>query len=217
MSKRTELDEPDRREGVLHLRLSPLSRLDATEIIRDMSPAGQPPEGVVAFVLDRAEGVPLFIEELARSALEFGLPSEGSAPTARSAEGDIPNSLQSSLLARLDRSRTAKEIAQIAATIGREFDVGLLSEVSGLSKTAVLGELASLVRSGLIVPKEGAAGSDYWFKHALLQQAAQVTIFRESCQRLHARIGEAMEGRGPNAPSAYPGTHRAALRRRGFV
>ncbi len=205
VSKRTELEnEPNKREGVLHLRLSPLSPRDATEIICDMSPTGPPPEDVIAFVLDRAEGVPLFVEEFARNAFEFGLPSDGSAPAGRSAEGGIPNSLQSSLLARLDRLGSAKEIAQIAATIGREFDVELLSKVSSLSEVAVLDELANLVRSGLIVPKEGAAGSDYCFKHALLQQAAQGTILRERRQRLHARISEAMEARDPNASSTYP-------------
>jgi tetratricopeptide (TPR) repeat protein len=73
-----------------------------------------------------------------------------------------------------------------------------------MPKAVVQEELANLVRSGLIVPKEGARRSDYWFKHALLQQAAQGTILRERRHQLHARIGEAMEARDPNAPSAYP-------------
>lgn len=122
----------------------------------------------------------------------------------RSADGGIPSSLQSLLLARLDRLGPAKEIAQIAATIGREFDLELLREVSGLPEQAVRTELANLVRSGLIVPKAETKGSDFLFKHALLQQAAHGTILRERRQQLHALIAKTMEMRDPEASSAYP-------------
>jgi tetratricopeptide (TPR) repeat protein len=104
----------------------------------------------------------------------------------------------------LDRLGPAKEIAQIAATIGREFDFELLREASGLPESAVRAGLTNLVRSGLIVPKEGADDSAFSFKHALLQQAARRTILRERCQQLHALIGRTMEMRDPKASSAYP-------------
>jgi tetratricopeptide (TPR) repeat protein len=159
---------------------------------------------VIAFVLDRAEGVPLYIEELTRSALEVGLPLDPSAPKRRSKNGDIPSSLQSSLLARLDRLGPAKEVAQIAATIGREFDLELLRKACDLPEAAVRVGLTNLIRSGLIVPKEGTNYLVFSFKHALLQQAAQRTILRERSQQLHALIGRTMEMRDPNASSAYP-------------
>ena len=205
VSTRTETEtELTQSEGVLQLKLDPLKAEDATALIRDLSPAESPSEELVAFVLNRAEGVPLYIEELTRSALEIGLPADTSLPHRRSTDGDIPSSLQSSLLARLDRLGPAKEIAQIAATIGREFDLELLREASGLSESTVEAALRNLVRSGLILPKEGAKGANFLFKHALLQQAAQQTILRERRQQLHALIGTAMEKRDPEASSAYP-------------
>jgi class 3 adenylate cyclase/tetratricopeptide (TPR) repeat protein len=205
VSMRTERETPlSEREDLLQLKLNPLDPADARAFIREMSPANPPSEEVVSFVLDRAEGVPLYIEELTRSALEIGLPLASSSLTSRSTDGDIPSSLQSSLLARLDRLGPAREIAQIAATIGREFNLQLLREISGLPDSDVVAALTNLVRSGLIVPKEGTKGSDFLFKHALLQQAAQGTILRERSQQLHALIGEIMEVREPEAGSAYP-------------
>lgn len=197
----TALSEID---GLLELKLKPLKAEDATTLIRDMSPEYLPSKELVTFVLNRAEGVPLYIEELTRSALEIGLPADSSLPLGRSMDGDIPSSLQSSLLARLDRLGPAKEIAQIAATIGREFDLELLREASGLSESTVGVALTNLVRSGLIVPKEGGKGSNFLFKHALLQQAAQQTILHKRRQQLHALIGTTMEKRDPKASSAYP-------------
>lgn len=197
----TALSEID---GLLELKLKPLKAEDATALIRDMSPANSPSKELVTFVLNRAEGVPLYIEELTRSALEIGLPTDSSLPLSRSMDGDIPSSLQSSLLARLDRLGPAKEIAQIAATIGREFDLELLREASGLSELTVGVALTNLVRSGLIVPKEGGKGSNFLFKHVLLQQAAQQTILHGRRQQLHALIGTTMEKRDPKASSTYP-------------
>lgn len=203
-TRREAGSEQSESENVLQLKLSLLNSEDATALIRDMSPTGPPSKEVIAFVLERAGGVPLYIEELARSALEVGLPVEPSLPKRRLENGDIPISLQSSLLARLDRLGPAKEIAQIAATIGREFSLDLLQETSGLPESAVQAGLSNLVRSGLVVPKRGIKGSEFSFKHALLQQAAQQTILRERRQQLHDQIARTMEIRDPNASSAYP-------------
>ena len=205
VSMRTERETPlSEREDLLQLKLNPLDPADARAFIRDMCLANPPSEEVVAFVLDRAEGVPLYIEELTRSALEIGLPLAQSSLTSRSTDGGIPSSLQSSLLARLDRLGPAREIAQIAATIGREFNLHILREASGLPESDVGAALTNLVHSGLIVPKEGTRGSDFLFKHALLQQAAQGTILRDRSQQLHALIGKIMEMREPEVGSAYP-------------
>ena len=192
------------RRDLLHLKLKPLGPNDATAIIREMSSTNLPSKEVVAFVLDRAEGVPLYIEELARSALELGLIINSSIPRGEATDGGIPSSLQSSLLARLDRLGPAREVAQIAATIGRDFSLELLREVSGLPDTEVKASLTNLVDAGLILPNEGPSGSDYTFKHALLQQAAQRTILRERNQQLHVLIGRTMEARDPEASSKYP-------------
>src|SRR3546814_768435 len=110
----------------------------------------------------------------------------------------------SDLLARLDRLGTAREIAQIASTIGREFGFQLLQEVSGVPESEVRTALSDLVCAGLIVPKDAVDGSIYVFRHALLQKAAQRTLLRERSQQLHALIGQTMEKRNPKAAAAYP-------------
>src|SRR3546814_2362489 len=127
-----------------------------------------------------------------------------SSDLGQSGEDEIPSSLQSSLLARLDRLGTAREIAQIASTIGREFGFQLLQEVSGVPESEVRTALSDLVCAGLIVPKDAVDGSIYVFRHALLQQAAQRTLLRERSQQLHALIGQTMEKRNPKAAAAYP-------------
>lgn len=205
LSVRTEHDEAlGERSGLLHLRLKPLGTKDAAAIIRDIASAVAPSEEVVKFVLDRAEGVPLFLEELTRSALELGLPAHPLSAPSQAVEDEIPSSLQSSLLGRLDRLGPAREIAQVASTIGREFSLQLLQEVSGAPETAVRTALSDLVGAGLIIPKDMSDGSVYVFRHALLQQAAQRTLLRERRQQLHALIAETMEKRDPEAAAAYP-------------
>ena len=183
------------------LPLHPLKRSDAKALIRDLSPS-EPAKELVSFVLDRSEGVPLYIEELTRSALEIGLPADA-ALSAHTAGKSISSNLQSLLLARLDRLGPAKEIAQMAATIGRDFDVELLRGASGWPEGAVRRELSHLIESGLIVERSGA-GNDYAFTHSLLQQAAHQTMLRDRRERLHATIGALIEKRDPEARDKYP-------------
>jgi class 3 adenylate cyclase/tetratricopeptide (TPR) repeat protein len=192
------------REDLLQLELKALDPADAAELIQDMSPENTLSDEVVALVLHRAEGVPLYIEELTQSALEVGGGSAPASPDGRSTEIEIPTTLQSSLLARLDRLGPAREIAQVAATIGREFSVELLREVSGLLEPDIEVALTNLEQSRLIVPKGGAEGSEYFFRHTLLQQAAERTLLRDRSQELHALIGKTMESCDPEASSVYP-------------
>jgi predicted ATPase len=96
-------------------------------IVHDISPNALAAD--VSVVLDRSEGVPLYIEELTRSVAEAGLRLDAPGPKRLSLANNIPNSLQFSLLARLDRLGPAKEVAQIAAAIGRQFDFDILREI----------------------------------------------------------------------------------------
>src|SRR3546814_830536 len=155
--------------------------MDAAAIIRDIASVDAPSEEVVTFVLDRAEGVPLFLEELTRSALELGLPADPLSIQGQSGEDEIPSSLQSSLLARLDRLGTAREIAQIASTIGREFGFQLLQEVSGVPESEVRTALSDLVCAGLIVPKDAVDGSIYVFRHALFDRKNEERRVGKEC------------------------------------
>lgn len=190
------------RDDVLHIKLNPLRRDDAEAVVHDISPNALASD--VSVVLDRSEGVPLYIEELTKSALETGLKLDASLPKRRSDTSNIPNSLQFSLLARLDKLGPAKEVAQIAAAIGRSFDFEILREICDWSEEDLRAAVADLARTGLIVPERGAAGANFSFTHVLLQQAARGTMLHERGQHLHRLIAERMEARDPNAPTAYP-------------
>jgi len=190
--------------NVLQIDLQPLNSEDANKIIRDVSTRALPTREVVTFVLNRAEGNPLYIEELARSALENGLPLEPPSVSRPNALDEIPSSLQSSLLARLDKLGRAKEIAQVAATIGREFEFELLQEVCESSPESLRAQLGVLASSGLIEEQEEARGSKFAFRHVLLHQAARGTMLREGRRYLHARIAAKLEARNAAASSVYP-------------
>lgn len=190
------------REDVLHLQLSPLDRADAEALVRDISPNALASD--VAAVLDRSEGVPLYIEEMTKSLLDTGLSLDASLPKRLSATSNIPNSLQFSLLARLDRLGPAKEVAQIAAAIGRSFDFDILHEICDWSEGDLQVAIGDLTRTGLIVLERGTASVSFSFTHVLLQQAARGTILQERAQQLHKLIAERMEARDPSAWSVYP-------------
>lgn len=192
------IDQPD----VLHIKLDPLGREDAKALVHDISPNA--PALDVSLVLDRSEGVPLYIEELTKSIVETGLRLDASLPKRLSVASNIPNSLQFSLLARLDRLGPAKEIAQIAATIGRDFDFDTLREISDWSTEELRAAVGDLTRTGLIMAERGTAGAGFSFTHVLLQEAARSTILHERAQQLHRLIAERMAARDPNAASAYP-------------
>jgi class 3 adenylate cyclase/tetratricopeptide (TPR) repeat protein len=188
--------------GIQHIKLDALSREDAKAIIHDISPNALAAD--VSVVLDRSEGVPLYIEELTRSVVETGLRLEVSPPKRLSPPANIPNSLQFSLLARLDKLGPVKEIAQIAAAIGRDFDFDILQRICDWPEGELQAAVGDLMRAGLIVAKPGMAGAGFSFAHVLLQQAARDTMLHDRAQQIHQSIAECIELRDPNAASAYP-------------
>jgi len=184
------------------LSLEALGRDDAEAIIRDISPNLLAAD--VSMVLDRSEGVPLYVEELTRSVVETGLRFDASTPKRSALVNNIPNSLQFSLLARLDRLGPVKEVAQIAASIGREFNLEILREVCDWPEAELRAAIAELMRAGLVVAERGAAGPGYSFAHVLLQQAARGTMLLERAQQVHKAIAEHIELHDQNAALAYP-------------
>ena len=154
------------------------------------------PDEIVAQIVDRTDGVPLFVEELTKTILESGLLREqngrfvcdGALPPRA-----VPTSLHGSLMARLDRLGPAKQIAQFGAAIGRQFSHELVAAVAQLPE-AQLGEaLDQLVGSELVFRRGHPPHADYVFKHALVQDAAYSTLLRSRRQELHARIAAALE------------------------
>ena len=159
--------------------------------------------GVERSLLEKAEGVPLYLEELAKSALE--LTKSGDAfQTLRTPSIEVPSNLQSALLARLDRLGEGKRIAQVAAVIGREFDVKVLARVADISVDALKPQLERLTEVGLIGPQPFADWPRYAFTHVLLQEAACGALLRDRRRQLHARVAEMMEETEPTTATEHP-------------
>jgi class 3 adenylate cyclase/predicted ATPase len=157
-------------------------------------------------IVERADGVPLFVEEMTKTVLEAE--SEGAAARTIAAVPSpalaVPASLHASLMARLDRLGPAKGMAQIGAAIGREFSHVLLAAVSGLSERELDSALGRLVQAGLVSRQGAERDSTYLFKHALVQAAAYGTLLREPRRALHARIAEAIEGQFRDVAESQP-------------
>jgi predicted ATPase len=146
-------------------------------------------------IIERTDGVPLFIEEMTKAVVEAGVEKAGAqvAAVVPSPAVAVPASLHASLMARLDRLGPAKEVAQIGAVIGREFSYALLAIVSRKDETQLNSALDGLVLSGLLFRQGLPPYANYLFKHALVQDAAYGTLLREPRRALHARIAESIE------------------------
>ena len=187
--------------GLPHVTLQTLNRLSRREctLLIEHLTAGKPlPEQVFQQIVERTDGVPLFVEELTQTVVEGGYLREGAdryvfyGPLPELA---LPATLQGSLLARLDRLGAVREIAQEAAAIGREFAYELLAAVTGRSEAELAKGLDQLVSSGLVQQRGTPPAASYSFKHALMQDAAYSTLLRSKRQALHARIADAYDQR----------------------
>jgi class 3 adenylate cyclase/predicted ATPase len=155
---------------------------------------------IVADIVARADGIPLYIEELTKAVVEDD-ESRHAAEASSLKESMLPLSLQASLLARLDRLGGAREVAEVAAAIGRDFTSDLLALVADASD--VHRSLDALVASRLIV-HEAAQPSRYSFKHALIRDAAYGIMVRERRRAVHTRIAQVMESHFPDMVAAHP-------------
>jgi class 3 adenylate cyclase len=180
---------------VMSLTLNRLGEREATAIIAGLVGSKELPRGVMAEIVERSDGIPLFVEEMTKAMLE----AEGADAAERlitvvpSPVQSVPPSLHASLMARLDRLGSAKEAAQIGAVIGREFSHALFAAVARKSKAQLESALDRLIEAGLLSRQGAAPNATYLFKHALVQDAAYGTLLREQRRGLHARIFEALE------------------------
>ena len=153
------------------------------------------PEGVRKDIIERTDGIPLFVEEMTKAVLETESEGEAqrTAATVPSALA-VPASLHASLMARLDRLGAAREVAQIGSAIGREFSHALLAAVTPKPEADLKSALERLIDAGLLFRQGVQPHVTYLFKHALVQDAAYGTLLREPRRALHARIAETLEG-----------------------
>ena len=147
-------------------------------------------------IIERSDGVPLFVEEMTKAVLEAGseIAAERAIAAVPSPALAVPASLHASLMARLDRlGGPAEELAQIAAAIGREFSYRLLASVVRQPEAELRSTLDSLIAAGLLFRSDQPPHATYLFKHALVRDAAYGTLLREPRRALHARIAETIE------------------------
>ena len=181
---------------VTMLRLDRLGRDQVGAMIADISGFKRLPAEVSELIVNKTDGVPLFVEEMTKAILESGLLKDTGdryimpAPLSLPA---IPATLHDSLMARLDKLAPIKEIAQIGAAIGREFSYRLLAAVSPMSNTALNAALAQLAAAELIFVRGEPPDSHYTFKHALVQDVAYASLLRSKRQQLHRAIAEALK------------------------
>ncbi|KYF48402.1 hypothetical protein BE08_34990 [Sorangium cellulosum] len=193
--------------GMLQIQLGRLDRAHVQAMTAEIAGGRALPGEVLEQIARRADGVPLFIEELTRMVLESGaLREEGDRHVLAGplSEVAIPTTLRGLLMARLDRLGRAKETAQAAAVLGREFSGEVLGAVSALGPEAVEEDLERLVAADLLHRRHRARGAVYMFRHALLRDAAYESLPRRTRQQAHARSARAIEERFPEIAEARP-------------
>ena len=186
--------------GQPHVTMAALNRLggrDGAALVERLAGNAGLPEEIVDEIVARADGVPLFVEELTKAVLETGDRDNRVAPvmaTKSLAALSVPATLQASLMARLDRLGPApKDVAQIGAVLGREFAYELIEPVAQRDEMELQAALGQLSDARLLFCRGTAPHSSYAFKHALVQDAAYDMLLRGRRQELHARVAAALE------------------------
>ena len=189
------------------LTLSRLPRPQAARLVHGVTGGKPLPAEILAQIVAKTDGVPLFVEELTKTVLESGLLQEiegayelaGPLPPLA-----IPTTLQDSLMARLDRLATVKAVAQLGATIGRQFGYELLRAVSPLDDATLQQHLRQLVEAELLYQRGVPPQATYLFKHALIQDAAYQSLLKSTRQQYHQRIAQVLAERFPETAETQP-------------
>jgi class 3 adenylate cyclase len=176
------------------LTLGRLGRAESAELVAGVAAARSLSAETVAAIVAKTDGVPLFVEELTKSVME-------------SADGDsaaVPATLKDSLMARLDRLGEAREVAQIAAVVGRQFPFAILDAVVQRGGATLEASLASLVAAGILLPEGRGLERGFSFKHALLRDAAYESLLLTRRREWHERTARAVEQRFPELAANEP-------------
>lgn len=194
------------RSHVAALTLNRLAGRDVDAMIDRVIGNKPLPAAIRQDIIERTDGIPLFVEEMTKAVLEAGSDSEArrTAAAIPSPSLAFPASLHASLTARLDRLGPAKEVIQIGAAIGREFSHAILAAVARKSEAELGAAVDRLVDAGLVSRHGVPPHASYLFKHALVQDAAYGLLLREPRRALHARIAEALESRSTAMAAAEP-------------
>jgi predicted ATPase len=195
------------RSYLTEMTLNHLAPAQVAQIVTSMTDGKALPPEVLAQIIAKTDGVPLFVEELTKALLESGqlqaLDGHYALVVSLSTFA-IPTTLQDSLMARLDRLMTAKGVAQMGATIGRQFAYDLLQAVSQLDALTLQRELGRLVEAEIVYQRGVPPQSTYVFKHALIQDTAYQSLLKSTRQHYHQQIAQVLESQFPETIEAQP-------------
>lgn len=171
---------------------------DTAAMIRQMSGSTTLSSELTHDLIERCDGIPLYVEEVTRMVLDAGPAMEESLRQGQAlslADLGIPPTLQESLVARLDQLGAARDLAQLGSALGRSFDVKLATEVAGIDEQTLRGMLAILEDREILRGIGPTPSEAYFFRHALIQDAAYASLVPSRRRQLHSRIAESLETR----------------------
>ena len=187
--------------------LSPLRRSQVTTMITGVAGGRHVPDDMVEFIIDKAGGIPLYVEEITKMMIESKQVNLVDGRYELIGEIDtltIPSTLKDSLMARLDSRAEAKELAQLAAVIGREFAYRLIETLTDLDESDLRRRLAELVAAELFYQRGVIPSAIFTFKHALIQDTAYQSLLLSARRDFHARIAHVLEADFPDLVIARP-------------
>ncbi len=195
------------RSYITEMTLNHLSHTQVEQIVTCVTDGKTLPKEVLTQIVEKTDGVPLFVEELTKAIVESGQLTAVDGHyelTGALSTLAIPATLQDSLMARLDRLVTAKAVAQYAAVIGRGFAYDLLQTVSQLDAATLQRELGRLVEAEIVYQRGLPPQSTYVFKHALIRDSAYESLLKSTRQQYHQRITRVLEAQFPETAEAQP-------------
>ncbi|MCB1036095.1 MAG: AAA family ATPase, partial [Acidobacteria bacterium] len=196
------------REGVKEVSVNRLTAADGRVLAEQLVGDHPLPKAVIAELVNRSDGNPLFLEELTKTFLE-SVTEQGETAGQRAGSDllrslEIPHRLHDSLLARLDRLGSAKDVAQLGAILGRSFRLDLLRAVSTAEPRDLEESLERLVDADMLIPRNDLDQVSYQFKHSLLQETAYQSLLKKQRRRLHWQVVQALERSFPATGEAEP-------------
>jgi class 3 adenylate cyclase/tetratricopeptide (TPR) repeat protein len=195
------------RSHFVSVALSRLPRTQSEAVVRNVSGGKPLPPQVLDQIISKTDGVPLFVEELTKTVLESDLLREHNGRyelTGPLPPLAIPSTLQDSLTARLDRLGSVRDVAQLAAAIGRDFSYELLRAISPLDDPGLHSAMATLVDAEVLYRRGVMPQAHYLFKHALIRDAAYESLLKSKRQQIHSRIARVLEEQFPETVQAQP-------------
>jgi class 3 adenylate cyclase/tetratricopeptide (TPR) repeat protein len=204
---RPELTPPwPQRSHMTPITLNRLERPEVETMVGHLAGGRPLPGEVVDHIVAKADGVPLYVEELTKAILGSGvLEARGDAYVLKGslAQLHIPETLQDSLMARLDRAPRLREVAQLGSVLGREFAYDMISALAGIEEEILQSGLGQLVVE-LLYQRGRPPRSRYLFKHALIQDAAYQSLLKRTRQQYHQQVAKLLEDRFPEVASTQP-------------